>query len=154
MQLIDSKELMIQGDRFEINHNDWYRLLMSPIQDILPRTSKKVECEVLRVYARSSYELRYLCKRTGELHGAERNEFVLAQFLEQPYQVSAIASDSELLVSALVITEAAARCGARPISEFLPSCYLKKDADRVASEIQKMQLKENYGYLIPAKGWR
>lgn len=144
MQLIETKELMVAGDRFQLNYNEWYRLTQLSSHP-MAATKATVECEVLRVYARSSYEVRYICRRCDT--DQRSNAFVLGQFLIDAYEVTAKAEG--LTVSAMVFHEAKARLGVRSISEFMPTCYTKEDAEAIAAEIRRMKLKERYGYLVP-----
>lgn len=145
MLLIQNKELMVVGDRFQLNNVDWYRLTSPGCNEPLVVRPGKVTCEVLRVYARSSYEVRYICRRCDT--NQRSDEFVLGQFLIDAYEVTAKAEG--LTVSAMVFCEAKARLGVRSISELMPICYTKEDAEAIAAEIRRMKLKERYGYLVP-----
>lgn len=143
MILIDSTELMAPGETFELYFQDWHRILHPPMGPTAYSNGKaKVQCEVLKVFLRSSREVRYLCRKVGD-----RNQFVLGQILEPAYQVTA--THPSLTVSALVIEEAASRIGVRSISPEKPTLYTQEDATRLAQAIEDTPVKERHGYLIP-----
>ena len=145
MNLIDTTELMVPGDIFEMSFNDWHRIIYPPMWPmVILGGGKKISCKVLRMFLRSSREVRYVCVSTEDKW---QNEFILGQFLEDAYQVSA--HHPSLQVSASVIVEAAARIGVRSISAEKPTLYAKEDAEKLAKAIREIPLKERYGYLIP-----
>lgn len=140
MILIDSKELMAPGDTFEMRWSDWDKIIRPPMgPTAYSRNNRKITCKVLRVFARSSHEVRYICVSQDD---ARQKEFVLGQILEDAYQVTA--THPTLEVSKMVFVEAAARIGVRSISPEKPTLYTKDETERLAAAIQDVPLKERY----------
>jgi hypothetical protein len=147
MILIDGCELMAAGDEFEMLYGDWDRILRPPLGPYVhTKSGKKIRCKVLKVFARSPREVRYICVSLGD---PRREEFVLGQILEPAYQISL--NHPTLTPSVAIITEAAARAGVRSISPESPTLYTKDDAEKLAAAVQGLELTERCGYLIPAK---
>lgn len=145
MILIDSRQLMAPGDVFEIFYSDWDRIISPPMGPYaVDKSQRKIPCKVLRMFLRSSYEVRYVCV---SMEDKRQTEFVLGQFLENAYQVSV--THPTLKVSALVIVEAAAKAGVRSISPERPTLYTREDADNLAKAINDLPVKERYGCLVP-----
>jgi hypothetical protein len=151
MILIDNHELMTAGDWFEMLYEDWYRMMYPPMgPTAVSMSSKKVRCQVLRVFVRSSREVRYTCIA---LHDPRRSEFVLGQILEPAYQVSL--KHPVLIPSAAIVIEAAAKSGVRSITPEMPTLYTREDAETLAAAIQGVELTERHGYLVPSvENWR
>ena len=146
MILIDNHELMTAGDEFRMLYGNWDRIIRPPMGPYANTESgKKIRCQVLRVFLRSSREVRYTCVA---LHDPRRSEFVLGQILEPAYQVSV--SHPTLTPSAAIVIEAAAKSGVRSITPEMPTLYTREDAERLAAAVQEVELTERYGYLVPS----
>lgn len=144
-QTIDSKEIMVPGDVFSLYQSDLMHIL-SPMCQAIAINRTRVECKVLRIYVRKSWNIYYVCSSVNALN----REFVISQILTDFYQVTL--KSKEFIPSAAILTQAQAELRIRPVGEFLKGCYLKDDAEKLANYIEQMPLKEQYGYLVP-KAW-
>lgn len=80
MILIDSTELMVPGDIFQMYWADWYRIIYPPLGiSARIKDKRKIDCRVKKVFVRSSVEIRYVCVSTEDPH---QTEFVLGQILD------------------------------------------------------------------------
>jgi hypothetical protein len=151
MILIDSHELMTAGDEFRMLYGEWDRIIRPPMGPYAHTESgRKIRCQVLRVFVRSSREVRYTCV---SLNDPRRAEFVLGQVLESAYQVSL--KHPTLTPSAAIVIEAAAKSGVRSITPEMPTLYTREDAEKLAAAVQGVELTERYGYLVPSvESWR
>jgi hypothetical protein len=151
MILIDSHELMSAGDWFEMLYEDWHRMIYPPMgPTAISKSTRRIPCKVLKVFVRSSREMRYLCVSR---EGQRLVEFVLGQILEPAYQVSL--KHPTLIPSVAITIEAAAKSGIRSITPEMPTLYTREDAEKLAAAIQEVDLTERQGYLVPSvENWR
>lgn len=151
MIAIESQELLLPGDTFQILRQDLERITITPLLGSggARRPSKKIKCEIIKIFIRSSYEIRYVCKTLEATHLVRKNtEFVIAQILTDFCKVKIKPTDKDLKVSAMVMLEAAAAVGARPFSDILPNFYLPEDAEKILKYLEASKFKERYGYLL------
>jgi len=146
--ITNHKDLLLPGDTFEMYLDDWKRIVCPfIIQAPHPQSRSKVKILVKRIYLRSCYEIVYVCQRVEQkrrLNDFDNNEFAISQLLVDLYEVTV--KSETYPVSITVIREAAARVGAKEIGG-MSMAYTKEDAQKVANEIQKLELHERYGII-------
>jgi hypothetical protein len=141
-------EPLLPGEFFWIKDTDLERITQPLPMGPTPYSTsmKRILCKVLKVFIRSSVEMRYLCMA---IEDPKQIHFIVGHILADAYTVSV--THPELKVSASVITEASARINARSISPELHNCFTHEEALRVEASVQSLPLEERYGYLIPKR---
>ena len=130
--------LLVPGDIFEINEDDYLFIVQSPMMDGHNVRSKKlIKCQVLRVYIKSSVEIYYVCC----LINNPKREFSLRWLTEELFGIEFKG------YSAMILMEAQRELGIKPIFSNL---YTKEDAEKIKAYIEsiKDKLVENQGFLV------
>ena len=138
-----TEELMLKGDRFLMNFNEWYRIVHSGNNSPLVSTKKTVEIEVKRIYA-SGDRVNYLCQAIDE----RSPEFVITQLSGDFYTVSI--ANSRLPVSgyALALIREKHNIQHVPLLGQKGYFYGKEDAEKFSKAIEETEFFEKNGYLV------
>lgn len=134
----DLDSLLVPGDVFEINEDDFRFIVQSPMMDgHFVRSKKLLNCQVLRVYIKSSVEIYYVCC----LVNSPKREFSLRYLTEELFQIEFKG------YSATVLMEARREL---QVNRVFGNLYTKEDAERIKTYIEsiKDKLVEKDGYLV------
>jgi len=131
-------DLLVPGDIFEINEDDYRFIVQSPMMDGHNVRSKKLlKCQVLRVYIKSSVEIYYVCCQVNN----PKREFSLRWLTEELFAIEFKG------YSAMVLMEAQRELQVNPV---FGNLYTKEDAERIKAYMEsiKDKLVENQGFLV------